>query len=341
MNPWAGLWVALATFAAVTISLALVKPILARWQVLDVPNHRSSHTQPTVRGGGLGIAVGLLLGLALSASLLTESPLVFESLAAVGLTVGALAAVGFAEDAFGLRVRVRLMAQMLIFGASSVGLVLAWELPVVLGLAVALAGVFYVNAANFMDGVNGISSLHGAVVGSYFAVLGFVGADPGRLLTGVAVGVAFLAFLPWNAPRARMFMGDVGSYLLGGSSWALAAWALANGVPLLTAVAPLIVYSSDVAFTLARRARKGAQLAEAHCEHVYQLVHQIASSHTVSSINATAATVACAGLGLLALLIPPASFWAAAGVMVVVVAYLASPGWIGRGAVLVRAEGNE
>lgn len=330
----------MATFSAVTISLALLKPVLARRNLLDLPNHRSSHTQPTVRGGGLGITVGLLVGLALSASLLAESAFVLEGLTAVGLTVGALAALGLAEDVFGLRVGARLVAQALILGTSSIFVVLAWGLPVVFGLVVARAGVFYVNAANFMDGVNGISSLHGAVVGSYFAVLGYVDNDPGRLLTGVAVGAAFLAFLPWNAPRARMFMGDVGSYLLGSSTWALSVWALATGVPVLTAVAPMAIYASDVVFTLVRRARSGAQLTEAHREHVYQLVQQIADSHTASTNHTTAATVACASLGLLNRLVPAASFWAAGGVLIVVAAYLSSPGWIARGAVLVSGEGK-
>ena len=67
MSPWTGLGVALVTFIAVTICLALVRPFLANRQLLDVPNHRSSHTQPTVRGGGLGIAAGLLFGLGFGA----------------------------------------------------------------------------------------------------------------------------------------------------------------------------------------------------------------------------------------------------------------------------------
>ena len=63
MSLWLGLAVAAVTLSAATICLALVRPYLAHRRLIDVPNHRSSHTEPTVRGGGLGIVAGLLVGL--------------------------------------------------------------------------------------------------------------------------------------------------------------------------------------------------------------------------------------------------------------------------------------
>lgn len=318
--------VVLVTFVAGTVSMAAVRPILARRQVLDIPNHRSSHSQPTVRGGGFGITIGLLAGLGLGALLLGSSSVDINSLVAVGFTVSALAAVGFAEDILvGLPVWVRLGAQALVVVIASAGVVLVQALPVLLGLLAGLAGVFYVNAANFMDGVNGISSLHGAVVGAYFAFVGHLNNDPALMLTSAAIGVAFLSFLPWNAPRARMFMGDVGSYALGGSAWALSVWALSGGVSLATAAAPLAIYSADVAVTLARRAAQGASLTQAHREHVYQQVQQITHSHLASTGVTTVATIVCACLGVWNLLEPVQTHWVISGMVVVACAYLVTP----------------
>jgi UDP-N-acetylmuramyl pentapeptide phosphotransferase/UDP-N-acetylglucosamine-1-phosphate transferase len=313
----------LVTVLAVTASLVLLRPLLARRQLFDVPNHRSSHTTPTLRGGGVGIATGLLVGLGVAAVLAPANGT--PGIAAVSLAVVALAAVGFAEDLRGLPVSVRLLAQLLSITIPTVGLVLLAGLPMGLGVLVALAGVFYVNTANFMDGVNGISGMHGLVVGAYFAAVGFIGGDNGLMLAAIAVGAAFLSFLPWNVPRARMFMGDVGSYALGGAAWALSAVALALGVNPVTAVAPLLVYAADVTLTLARRAARRAALTQAHREHVYQQVEQLTHSHPKAAGLVTASTLACAGIGLWNLLAPGVALWAIAGMASVLVLYLATP----------------
>lgn len=325
MSLWLGLAVAAVTLSAATICLALVRPYLAHRRLIDVPNHRSSHTEPTVRGGGLGIVAGLLVGLGLSALLLSGSAGQLSRLAAVGLTVTGLAAVGFIEDVRGLRVGIRLTSQALTFGIASVVFVLVGGLPGVAGLVAWFAGVFYVNATNFMDGVNGMSSMHGSVVGAYFAVIGYVSAEPGLMLTGVTVGVAFLAFLPWNAPRARMFMGDAGSYALGASAWALSVWAVILGIPPLVIVAPLLVYAADVVFTLLRRAMRAAPLTQAHHDHAYQQMQRITNSHGWAAGLVTMGTVACAGFGLWNLFVSGVTPWALACNMTVVALILATP----------------
>jgi UDP-N-acetylmuramyl pentapeptide phosphotransferase/UDP-N-acetylglucosamine-1-phosphate transferase len=320
----AGLTVALVTVMGVTICLAMLRPYLVSRGLVDVPNHRSSHTEPTVRGGGVGIVAGLLVGLGCCA-LLLDSLAELLGIAAIGVIVGALAVIGFIEDVQGLRVAVRLISQASVVILAATGLVLIAGTTVTLGLAIALAGVAYINAANFMDGVNGISGTHGAVVGAFFSVVGFASNEPGLMLAAVAVGAAFLSFLPWNAPRARMFMGDVGSYALGGAVWALAVWALVVGVSWLTVVAPLLVYSTDVAITLARRSQRGAILTEAHHEHVYQRVHEFTHSHGKATALATTATIACAGIGLWNWYFPDVIIWAIAGIMMVLALYVATP----------------
>lgn len=326
----AGLAVALVTVGGVTICLAIVRPFLVGRQLLDVPNHRSAHTKPTVRGGGAGIVAGLLIGLACCGLLLSDPEVQRPGIVAVGVTVTALAVVGLIEDVRGLKVGSRLIAQASILLITAAGAVLVAGAPVTLALPAVLAGVFYVNAANFMDGVNGISSLHGGVVGTHFVVVGFASGAPDLMLAAVAVGAAFLSFLPWNAPRARIFMGDVGSYALGGAVWAIAVWSVLLGVPWFTVVAPLLVYSTDVAVTLLRRVSHGAPLAVAHREHVYQLVHGLTRSHGRAAALATASTLACSGLGLWSWFVPEVLGWAVAATGAVLAIYVASPWLIGR-----------
>ncbi|MHB1008683.1 MAG: MraY family glycosyltransferase [Propionibacteriaceae bacterium] len=236
-----------------------------------------------------------------------------------------IALVGFMEDLRGLRVSARMASQLLIFGFTSGLLTLTENLPPHLALLAWLGGAFYVNAANFMDGANGISSLHGTLVGGYYALVGTLEDGSGLTAAGIVVSVAFLSFLPWNVGRSRVFMGDVGSYALGAGAWSLAVWALSYGVALITAVAPLIVYTIDVLHTLIKRMAKRAPLHEAHREHTYQRLMPHFQSHAIPTGMTTGATAGCAGLGIWALIAPESTPWTLGGMVIVAFAYLLSP----------------
>lgn len=317
--------VAFVTLASATLCLKLVRPLLARRQVVDLPNHRSLHSKPTIRGGGLGVAAGLLVGLVIGAFALDDSVAEVARMVAVGLTVSTLAVAGFAEDTRGLRVQTRLIIQTMIIGVATGSAVILAGMPPVAGLLAGIWGVFYVNAANFMDGVNGISSMHGTVVGFYFALVGQLSNSPSLMLAGIATGAAFLSFLPWNVSRSRMFLGDVGSYALGAAAWVLSLSALTLGIPLLPAVAPMLVYTADVVTTLLRRAAKRAPLVEAHREHVYQQVQQLTKSHGLATVVATIATIGSGAAGVWNLVIPGATVGAASCLALLVALYLVSP----------------
>ena len=84
-------------------------------------------------------------------------------------------------------------------------------------------------------------------------------------MAGAAVG-----FLPFNYPRARAFLGDVGSYGLGAFLASAAMVALAKGIPVVIVVGPFVLYVADVGITLSRRAIRGEHLFTAHREHIYQ-----------------------------------------------------------------------
>lgn len=316
---------ALSTVLLGAAAHALILPQLRKRHVLDIPNHRSSHVTPTVRGGGLGIVAALVGGLVVGAALLHPEIVNLQAVIWFGVTVVAFAALGWAEDVRGLTVASRLGGQAFISVGAAMSAMALGGLPLGLAVLAAICGVFYVNAANFMDGVNGISAGHGTVVGAYFATIGFLSDSAGLAVAGVVTAAAFLSFLPWNAPRARMFMGDVGSYALGASAWALCVFAVAVGTPLLVAVAPLIIYASDVVLTLLRRVRRRVRLFDAHREHTYQQVHQITGSHGTAAVFTTVATAACAAIGIFGVQSSVMTWWVLPLLGLVMMTYLATP----------------
>src|ERR1700730_11976996 len=244
----------------------LLQPLVLRFMkarsVLDIPSERSSHTVPTPRGGGVAVIAAITVGMLLYPP---ARPLVMPVLLC--------AVIGLAEDLRGIGVGARLVAQLVVGAGTGLALVpiehgASGRALIVAGCAVWLAG--YVNAFNFMDGVNGISAMFAILAGVVYAVVGLREDLP--LLTGAAtvVAVAATTFLPWNAGRGQIFLGDGGSYGLGAALAGLAAYAALHGVPFEATVAPLAVYLADTGFTLVRRMRAREDWLRPHRTHVYQ-----------------------------------------------------------------------
>jgi len=280
VTPWLG--VAAASLATGLILQPILIPWLRRRGVMDVPNHRSSHAVVTPRGGGIAVLVALGVGLAV-AQITWQCWLVYLGAVALGL-------LGLLDDFGGVDARLRLVA-LLAVGAIG-GAVLDSPAPVLLAIPImAFWTAAYVNAFNFMDGINGISALSGMVAGLSYVAMGVQYSSSALAALGAALFGACLSFLPFNLPRARVFLGDVGSYGLGfsiaGSAWL--AWAA--GVPPLLALAPTLVYVADTGWTLVRRARAGAPLMEAHREHAYQRLVAGGLSHAHVSLGVAATSV--------------------------------------------------
>lgn len=229
--------------------------------VMDVPNHRSSHVVATPRGGGLACAIGI----AVAAVFAAVSGRVVPWPALLG--AGVLAVVGFIDDREPMAPKPRLLSQFAT-GAVS-GLLIGGPVLAVVGL---LLTPLLVNVVNFMDGINGISGMTMGVWGAAALVNGVRADAPGFAVLGVLALGGALGFLPWNVPVARLFLGDVGSYLFGGLVSLATLVGLHEGVNAYAAVAPLMIYVADVLATLLRRWWWGAKLTQAHREHVYQRV---------------------------------------------------------------------
>lgn len=312
---------------------ALLRPLLLRGGVIDVPNARSSHARPVVRGMGLAAWAAVVVGMVLA--LVTGTVRVDRGVTVIVLLIAsAAAALGWVEDFRGVSVRTRATVQLLVGAVGTTAVALAfgqtgWWIP-----AGALAIAVYINVANFMDGINGISGLHGVTVGLFYALAGQLSGQWWLTVGALVLAVAFAAFLPWNLAGGRggaVFLGDVGSYLLGGMIAAMSTAGFLAGVYVEYLLSPLVIYLADTAFTWVRRVRSGARWYAPHREHVYQRLTDVGLSHLGSSVVVTACTVAVGLLGVVSAQGTLGTSIAATVAGIAVVAgYLASPALIAR-----------
>ena len=282
---------------AFAVSLILAPAVLflvRRLRVLDVPSARSSHVVATPRGGGIACAVGATLGVLVAGGMPTG---------ATGLLIaaGLFGLIGLADDLRTTSPFIRLALQV---GASLAALPwllselagpAAWRAAFAVGVVVWLVG--YVNVFNFMDGINGISACQATVAGLAWCAIGGIEEEPLLRVAGAVVAAGALAFAPFNMPSARMFLGDVGSYFLGGWLAVLMVIALRAGVPVEAAAGPVAVYLVDAGTTLVRRIKRGDRWYEAHREHVYQRLTGMGWSHTRTTAVVSIATALCCVLG--------------------------------------------
>ncbi len=315
---------ALVAFTTSLVGGPLILALLRRMQVLDEPTERSSHDRPTPRGGGMAPALG-----ALTAVLAITT---FDGPSRTGLLVAAVAfgLLGLVEDLRGVAPLTRLATQLVLAGISLVWLLdglagpTAWKLLFGAGCLVWI--VAYVNAFNFMDGINGISAAQTLVAGIVWLLIGRTQDVPTLAAGGMVIAAAGLAFVPFNFPKAHVFLGDVGSYFIGAWLAVLVIVGLRAGLPPEAVLAPVALYLADTAVTIVRRARDAETWYLPHRSHAYQRLTQLGWSHTRTTGLVAVAMATCSALGAVALLDSMAARLVAdvalAGVLI---AYLASP----------------
>lgn len=289
-----------AAIAALCFALTLAgtglyrRNAVAKSVLMDVPNDRSSHTVPTPRGGGIVfVAVWTALMAALAGGGLIPSGVALTLIPPALLA----AAIGFADDILTLTASRRFLLQIVAallflwaiggYPAMQAG---PWLLDMGMagGIFAVLWIVWSINLFNFMDGVDGIASVEAMMV---LAAGGFFLAAGGGAVYGAAAFWAAAAvggFLVWNLSKARIFMGDAGSYFLG---FFIAALALLGerffNVPLLLWVILYGVFWFDATATLLRRIVAGERWYAGHRSHAYQRLQQAGFSHgAVSGLTA-------------------------------------------------------
>lgn len=285
--------------AIVIVAEPLTIALLGRLAVLDVPVGRSSHTVPTPRGGGAPVALGMV------AAAIT-APAGGRARVALVVAVAFFGLLGLLDDLRGVPVTSRLGLQAAGALAVAVLLLSGLRLPaLVAGVAIGAIALWvagFVNAFNFMDGVNGISGAHALIGGVAYACLAGWRRDGFGVSAGLALACGAAAFLPWNALRARVFLGDVGSYSIGAALAVLAVRLVLLGVPAEAVAGPAALYLADVAWTLQRRIRNGERWLEGHRTHVYQRWCDAGWSHQEVTLLTSALTVLLCLLGVIGLL---------------------------------------
>ena len=252
----------------------LVLRLLTKQQVMDIPNERSNHKRPTPRGGGVAVLLAIVGGVVALFVLQSEMPDSFIPVCAV--TFG-IAAFLFMDDLRGLSIKWRFLAQitavivgLMLFPAEGYvfqGMLPSWADKILTGIL----WVGFINLYNFMDGIDGITSMETIAIAIGIAFIAVISPhfDAEYATISMVFVAAILGFLLWNWHPARIFLGDVGSvglgYIIG---WLLLQLAISGHW-----VAALVLpgyYLADGGITLLKRILNKEKFWQAHSKHYYQ-----------------------------------------------------------------------
>ena len=283
-----------STLALTLFALALFLTwLIIRAGILSVPNYRSSHQDPVPNGGGLAIVITVFIGFALVYKLGNYDQIPLQQILGLGTAALVLAFVGFLDDLGEIRsFKIKLAAQFLaacfllyfdmiihqlylpFFGNFELGW---WAYPVPLIWVVGL-----INAFNFMDGLDGMAGGSAVIVAGFFGLVTFLQGFFSIAAFCLVLLVTNLGFLVFNFPKAKIFMGDVGSQFLG---LIFAAISILGGelhqFKSFLYIMPFLFFHFifDVTFSILRRIFFKENIFQAHRSHLYQLVNQMGWSH--------------------------------------------------------------
>ncbi|MCF6242163.1 MAG: glycosyltransferase family 4 protein [Bacteroidales bacterium] len=263
----------------------IFRKIAIQKSIIDIPNTRSSHSVPTPRGGGIAIAITWFLSLMyLYFSNKIETNLLFALSSGIILVI-----ISLLDDIYTLKPILRFSFQFItaflalyfIGGLKSLDLAYfkidnIWILTPIAFISI----IWFINLFNFLDGIDGYASME-----TIFLSLSMFYFTDSNIY--IILAVATLGFLFWNWQPAKIFMGDVGSTLLGFNLIILSLYFQNTKTISLTL---FIILSSlfwfDATLTLFRRWKNGENLTEAHKKHAYQRIVQYGFSHKKTTLYA-------------------------------------------------------
>jgi UDP-N-acetylmuramyl pentapeptide phosphotransferase/UDP-N-acetylglucosamine-1-phosphate transferase len=253
----------LCSFLGTAIALSLLK----QCQVIDMPNARSNHVIPVPRGGGIAMVISALLFLAAAGT--------YNSIL---VSCAFLALISFIDDMRGLPTRIRLITQIIAVTVSLYALhfhILPGFIPYWVGcIIIVLAWIWFINLTNFMDGIDGITSLEAIMV-----CIGVCLVSHTLALQACILAAATLGFYLYNRSPAKIFMGDIGSISLGFLLGYLLISLGAEGHLAAAFILPAY-YVSDATYTLFKRLLRKEKIWQAHSQHAYQKAVRSGFSHT-------------------------------------------------------------
>jgi len=249
------------SFLILTVISILYYKYAIKTNIIDNPNHRSSHTKPTIRGGGIVFFIAVLLFVIFQKEI--SYPYFFIGF--LGLSI-----IGFIDDKKELSAKLRFPFQLL-----AVALILydaglfTNDLPLVMQILGFIVGVGFVNAFNFMDGINGITGFYTLAVVVPLLYLNFQYKIFDNQFFIVII-LAIIVFAYYNfRKQALMFAGDIGSMALASVLlfW-LAKFMVELKSPILILL--MVIYGLDSAMTIIYRIFLKENISEAHRHHIYQ-----------------------------------------------------------------------
>lgn len=278
--------------------------------ILDIPNERSSHSNPVPRGGGIVIVVVAL------AAYLAVSAGTGVNWAYFG-TALLIAAVGLLDDIYSLPLFPRLFvhfsaAATLVYCSGSVEAV-SWpgfEAELDFGVFAPWLTVMFIvgmtNAYNFMDGIDGIAGIQGLTVGFGWIFVGIASSEPPLTTAGAIFAGCCLGFLLHNWPPAKIFLGDVGSTFLGFSFAAfplIFARSIKMPVSIAAGVAIILLwlFVFDTMFTRVIQVLRLKAFWRPHREHLYQRLVLAGEKHYTVGLFYGVAGMAIATMTALAM----------------------------------------
>ena len=294
------------SYSVFLITMAVLSPVFSyfvtfgniRWSlflgIVDVPNQRSSHTEPTPRGGGMAIVFTFVLF-----TFIVRRDLGISSGQFWGLIVNSvlIAGLGFLDDLYTLRHLPRIIGWVVItlnflaYGIEINSITIPLVGLINFGLFSPLVTFIWLigvtNFFNFMDGIDGLASSEALSVSGFLAAIALLSGNMFVFTASILIFGAVLGFLPHNFPRAKLFMGDGGSNFLGFVFAALAVignQSEAGHIPFIIPVILLNMFLLDAGITLIKRIPKGKDWLKPHREHVYQRLVKLDYSHVQVTI---------------------------------------------------------
>ena len=283
-------------FAGSLLSLPLWRAWARRKGLVDDPGHRKIHTAPTPLAGGLAVITGLLAPMVFAAAALEVG--LFDAsaidrlqygfsrravqLGAISFGALAMVVLGCLDDKHELRPATKFTGQVFIaFVVAASGVRITLFIPnLIFSYGVTMLWILTVtNALNFLDNMNGLCAGLGAIAAMLF---GLTAAIQGQYLVAAMsflIAGAVAGFLPYNFPRASVFLGDAGSHLIG---YLLAILAIlphfySSGRPKpLAVLSPLFILAvplADLGWVVVQRWRRGQPFYVGDTSH---LSHRLA-----------------------------------------------------------------
>lgn len=245
-----------------SIGACIIKNFAFKWGFVDNPKERSSHERPTPKGGAIGILTAFIFS-----SVILDLPPTFWSPAVI------LALVSLWGDKYDLSPKIRLpfqLAAALIF----IQLLAVSHQPSAFLLFILV--VFIVATANwynFMDGINGIAGITGIIGFSLLAAFNVLsGSDNSLSILSLCIAFSCIGFLPFNIPKAKVFMGDIGSILLGFVFAEIVVMLSKSFFDFVCIAGFLFPFYADEFITMAIRIKDGENLLRPHRRHFYQIL---------------------------------------------------------------------